>query len=288
MAISIIVSIIEDVSIPGTETAALANELRAARAQPPAAKPTAPASLAPNSDPAEPRRFAGKSREDIMEMYLHLEKHDGRLANENGQMQRALQELLVDKRARDLAANGGTKAPTKVEATDLLQHPTEALDPFIEERVSRAISPIQQQLARLEGMLGQTVFNNNHRDAQEVINSEEFAAWTRETPLRRNIAQMAANGNTQAADDLLSEFKKTKAHRAEVETNEEQERLARAGSVSLEQSRTGNDGTATRQQGKVYTRSQMRALMQSASYAADESLREEVSRAYIEGRVKGQ
>lgn len=278
------ISIIEDVSIPTSDTNALANELRGARAQTPA-KPT-PAAPGPNTDSNEPRRFAGKSREDVLEMYLNLERHAGKLANERGLMERQVNELIIDKRARDLAANGA-KQPTTVNPTDLLQHPTEALDPFIEERVTRAINPIQQQLARLEGLLGQTVFNANHRDAQDITQSEEFAAWVRETPLRRSIGNLAANGNTQAADELLTEFKKTREAQTERHENAENGRLKAAERVSLEQSRTGNDGTATRQQGKQYTRAQMRALMQSASYANDESLREEVSRAYIEGRVVG-
>lgn len=279
------VSIISDVQVPNHDTVALANELRATRAQETPAKPNASASPSPTAPaPTEPRRFAGKSREDVMEMYLNLERHDGRLANENGQMQRALQELLVDKRARDLQQNGGGK-PTEVNAADLLQRPTEALDPFIEERVTRAITPIQQQLSRLESLLGQSVFQNHHADAQDVTSSQEFADWVKETPLRRSIAGLAASGNTQAADELLTEFKKTHADNAERVENQEQGRLSAASRVSLEQSRTGNDGTPAKK-GKEYTRGQMLALMQSPAYASDDALREEVSRAYIEGRVK--
>lgn len=283
------VSIISDVQVPVVDTNALASELRAARgAAAPAVKPAASASPSPTAPAStEPRRFAGKSREDIMEMYLNLERHDGRLANENGQMQRALQELLVDKRARDLTANGGNPKPTTVEPADLLQRPTEALDPFIEERVTKAVAPIQQQLARLEGLLGQTVFQNRHADAQDITSSPEFTAWVKETPLRRNLAAIAAGGNTQVADDLLTEFKKTRTVETQNAEVQEQRRLAAASSVSLEQSRTGNDGTA-KPAGKTYTRAQMRALMQSPAYQSDDQLREEVSRAYIEGRVKAE
>lgn len=281
------VSIISDVPVNATDTKALADELRAGSgATRQVVTQRAPASPSPNGDSGEPRRFAGKSREEVMEMYLNLERHDGRLANENGQMQRALQELIVDKRARDLAANGGERKSVTVDPAALLQRPTEALDPFIEERVTRAIGPIQQQLQRLEGLLGQSVFQNHHADAQEVTNTPEFAEWTRATPLRRQIAQMAANGNTQAADDLLTEFKQTRASEAEEGEVRADGRLKAASSVSLEQSRTGNDGTASRTQGKTYTRAQMLALMQSSAYASDDNLREEVSRAYIEGRVK--
>jgi hypothetical protein len=279
-------SIISDVDIKSVDTNALATELRSVRTQEPTpatpAKPSAPAQ--PNDDSGEPRRFAGKSREDIMEMYLNMEKHGGQLANRLGQTERALQELMVDKRARDLAANGD-KAPTTVDPADLLQRPTEALDPFIEERVGRAISPIQQQLSRLESMLGQTVFQNHHADAQDVTNSPEFAEWVRETPLRRSIAQLAANGNTQAADELLTEFKQTKRIKAAQASNDQESRLAAASRVSLEQSRTGNDGSVGKP-GKVYSRGEMLALMQTPGYQNDDKLREEVSKAYIEGRVR--
>lgn len=280
------ISIISDVDVPRHDTAALAAELRSARGATPA-KPAAPAAPSPSApESSEPRRFAGKSREDIMEMYLNVERHSGKLANELGQTRAAVNELLVDKRARDLAANGGNRQPATVDPAELLQRPTEALDPFIEERVTRAISPIQQQLARLEGLLGQTVFNNHHADAQDVTNSEEFAAWVKETPLRRSIAQMAANGNSQAADELLTEYKKTRETNVSRASAREESRLDAAASVSLEQSRTGNDGSVPKK-GKEYTRAQMLALMQSPSYQSDDVLRDEVSRAYIEGRVRG-
>lgn len=279
------VSIISDVPISSTDTSALAAELRSnARG----ASPAKPVSASPSPtapEPAEPRRFAGKSREDIMEMYLNLEKHDGRLANETGQLRNAINELLVEKRARDLAANGA-REPVKVDTTELLQRPTEALDPFIEERVTRAVSPIHEKLSRLEQMLGASVFANHHADAQDVTESAEFKEWVKETPLRRSIANLAANGNTQAADELLTEFKGSRKARAARAESDEQERLSAAQRVSFEQSRTGNDGTPAKK-GREYSRAEMRALMQSAAYASDESLREEVSRAYIEGRVKG-
>lgn len=285
------ISIISDVDVGATDTNALAAELRANARGAAAQRTVKPASASPSPtapESPEPRRFAGKSREDIMEMYLNLEKHDGRLANENGQMRQAVQELLVEKRARDLAANGGnTKAHATVEPADLLQRPTEALDPFIEERVTKALSPLQQKINQLESMIGATVFQNNHRDAQDVTESEEFKTWVRETPLRRSIANLAASGNTQAADELLTEFKKTQTVNTQRRESAENERIQAASSVSLEQSRTGNDGTP-KATAKEYTRAQMRALMASAAYASDESLREEVSRAYIEGRVKGQ
>lgn len=280
------VSIISDVEIAHTDTAKLADELRSAGAQPTrAAKSTV--QKTDEDTNTEPRRFAGKSREDILSMYENLERHSGRLANDLGQTQRAVQELIIDKRARDLNANG-VKQPTKVDPADLLQRPTEALDPFIEERVNRAIGPLQQQLSRMEQMLGSSVFNNHHGDAATVMETPEFAAWVRETPLRRSIASLASQGNTQAADELLSEYKSTKAaERANAETDDNT-RLSAASRVSLEQSRTGNEGAVGgAKPGKTYTRGQMRALMQSRAYETDDVLKEEVSKAYIQGRVVG-
>jgi hypothetical protein len=277
------VSIISDVEIASSDTAKLAEELRSARAQNPA-KPTQRQTTT-STDPNDEPRFRGKSREEVMNMYQNLERHTGKIANDLGQTQRAVQELIIDKRARDLNANGVRK-PVEVNPAELLQRPTEALDPFIEERVNRAITPLQQQLQRMEQMLGQSVFNNHHQDANDVMNSPEFATWAKETPLRRSILQLAANGNIQASDELLSEFKSRQAA-AEVDDEEIQEQgIQKAKKVSLEQSRSGNDGTGATP-GKRYTRSQMRHLMQSPAYEQDEVLREEVSKAYVQGRVVG-
>jgi hypothetical protein len=279
------VSIISDVDIAPTDTAKLADELRSTRAQIPAKPRPSPVHESGNDNPAL-RRFAGKNADDIVEMYLNLEKHSGKLANELGQTQRAVQELIIDKRARDLNANG-VRTPAKVDAAELLQHPTEALDPFIEERVTRAVQPLQQQLQRMEAMLGQSVFNNHHGDAASVMETPEFAAWVRETPLRRSIASLASQGNTQAADELLSEYKATKAAEHANSQSDDNTRLTAASRVSLEQSRTGTEGGSGAKPGKTYTRGQMRALMQSRAYESDESLREEVQKAYIQGRVIG-
>lgn len=276
-------SIISDVDDRPIDTRSLAAEIRDARSQRTAATParTAPAS----ETPAEPRRFAGKSREEVMEMYTHLESHSGRLANQVGQLQNAVQDLIVDKRARDLRANGEAQ-PVKVDPAELIQRPTEALDPFIEERVNRAITPMRDQLSRMEQMLGASILQNHHQDAGDITKSEEFREWVQATPLRRSIANLASNGNTQATDELLSEFKATRTRR-EGTDNQDEAHLARASSVSLEQSRSGGGAADVKPRGKTYTRTQMRQLMQSREYENDDVLRAEVQSAYVQGRVVG-
>jgi hypothetical protein len=149
---------------------------------------------AATSSPAKTTdRFDGKSREDILESYRNLESHTGRLASELGYQKRTIEELLEDKRRRDLGMNGATK--TEIEASDILTKPTEALDKFLEERLPTIVKPLQDRLNQLEGQLGNIFYETKHKDASQITQSPEFKTWVGETGLRQHLAAQAAGGN---------------------------------------------------------------------------------------------
>src|ERR1700722_7211967 len=57
-------------------------------------------------------RFAGKSTEEIVNMYRNLESHSGRLASQLGEARTNLHTIITGKRENDLRQNGGqTEAP---------------------------------------------------------------------------------------------------------------------------------------------------------------------------------
>lgn len=228
-------------------------------------------------------RFKGKSAREIADMYRNLESHSGRLANDLGRTQAAVQELIVDKRARDLRANGEIR-PTTIDPTELLQRPTEALDPYIEERVSRVLQPMQQKLQHLEAALANTVFASHHTDASTIVNSPEFANWTRETPLRRELAASAAGGNTVHADMLLSEYKSTHKAADSARQAAGDDGLEEARRISLETTRTGADGGSGTPTGKIYSRADIIALKMRGEVS--EEVNAEIDRAYRENRVR--
>jgi len=231
-------------------------------------------------DTTDPR-FRGKSAEDIIQMYQNLERHTGGLANEVGQLRRTTDAILLNKREADLRGNGGE--PVTVKPTDLLENPTEALDEFLTSRLTTAIQPLRDRINGLETELASTRLAGTHSDANEVANSQEFKDWVQETPMRRQVANMAAQGHIRATQDLLTEFKSTKAGGGSGKTREQA--LADAERVNLEQSRTGNDGT-TGGSKKTYRRSDLIALRQrDPDKYEDPVLQREIVAAYREGRV---
>jgi hypothetical protein len=280
------VSIISDVNMVQGDPNSLLKEIKEVRAQRSTqqAQTTQRTTTEQNADDAgalDPR-FKGKSAAEIATMYKNLESHSGRLATDLGRTQQAVQELIVDKRARDLRANGD-RQPVTVDPTELLQRPTEALEPYIEERVSRVLGPMAEKLQRLETALSSTIFATHHSDASEIVNSQEFANWSRETQLRRELSASAANGNTAHADLLLSEFKSTRKQREKVVEDAGDKGLEEAGKVSLEQTRTGSD-TGTKVTGKIYKRADIIALKMRGE--VDDDVSAEIDRAYREGRVR--
>lgn len=233
------------------------------------------------SDP----RFAGKSPEQIAEMYRNLESHSGRLASQLGEARNSINQLILGKRENDLRSNSGK--PVKVEPGDLLANPTEALDRYLEARQAPQVDALQQRLAQLESQLSQVTFTTKHTDAQTVTQDPAFAAWVRQTPLRMRLAQEAANDKYESADLLLTEWQAAKAAGTEpvVTATNRAQNLANA--VSLESSNTGNDsGNGQRTSGKTYRRNDLIALrMTNPDRYEDSKFQRELINAYREGRV---
>jgi hypothetical protein len=256
-------------------------ERAAAAAEPKEAKPSAlqPANRPADNEPKEDPRFAGKSREEVLRMYENLEQHQGRLANELGQQRRTLDELLLQKRTQDLSANGATVPD--VNPADLLARPKEVLDQYVTARAREMVEPMAQRLNQLEAALSSTVYQSRHSDSTEVTSSPEFKAWVNATPLRRQLAQNAAQGNAQAADALLTEFKATlptpKGKNLEAA-------LEKAGKVALEGNQPSDP--AAKPTGKTYRRADLIALRARDPDAYNRAS-DEIYRAYREGRVVG-
>lgn len=265
-----------DVTSTGNSSRAL-ESLTEERAEAAAAtKPNPTVEEAAPAKPAEDPRFAGKSREEILDMYRNLEVHQGRLANELGQQRRTLDELLLDKRRQDLSQNGGS-AP-KVEAADLLTRPQEVLDQYVNARARELVEPVAQRLNQLESALATSSFTTRHADSEQIVNSPEFRAWVGETPLRKQLAQNAAGGNAQAADALLTEYKLSKR----LPGRNLEAALDKAEKATLESNQPSEP--AAKQTGKTYRREDLIALRMRNPDEYNR-LSDSIMQAYREGRV---
>lgn len=229
----------------------------------------------------EDRRFAGKNREEILDMYRNLESHQGSLANQLGQQRRTLDELLLAKRASDLQTNSDETSSTKLTAADLLERPTEALDRVVNARLTSALQPLEQQLRNLGSELASTRVVDKHGDWNATVTSSEFQSWAAKTPLRMSLVAQARGGSWQAADALLTEFKdRPQQVSADIARNAA---IKAAEKAQLETTQAGSDG-GTAITGKKIRRSDLWALRVNNPDKYD-SMQPEILRAYKEGRI---
>jgi hypothetical protein len=233
-------------------------------------------------------RFAGKSTAEIVNMYRNLESHSGRLANQLGEARNSVNALILGKRENDLRAGAGTREPTRLNPADLMVDPTNALDNYFRERTDPEVSALKERLGQLEQQLTQTVFTVNHPKATDTTQDPKFAAWVRQTPLRMQLADAAANGNLVQADLLLKEWQHTQDSGTATPTtaNNRAQELARA--VALESGASGSeggDGKSARSQ-RTFKRSDLIALRQrDPEKYESQAMQNEIVRAYVEGRV---
>lgn len=249
---------------------------------------TQPTRTEPTKGGELPARFQGKSPEQLIEMYTNLETHSGRLANSLGQTQQQLTEALaLAKRTNDLRDNsgGGDHGSPEVNSIDLLTNPTKALEGFLTQKIAAATTELRTTISSLENQLHQSRFERNHADAQQITQDPAWNNFVGATPLRSALAQRAANGDYQAADTLLTEFKASRTVAARNQTVERQQNSART--VNLESGNSSNDDAGNgRPAGKVYKRADIMALMQRDpdTYYSD-GVQATLMKARQEGRI---
>lgn len=246
-----------------------------------------------SSDSAHiPDKLRNKSVEEIAEMYRNLESAYGRMANDLGSQRKLTDQLLELKRSEDLRSNGQTVPKPEVNSTELLDDPTSALDKYFEARLAQLQAQSNEKLSSIESKLGAAEFARKHGDVSVYGNDPDFIQFINATQYRMNRASQAANGDYEAADELLSEFKDLQSRRnpkptketiEEVHDPEVTSHLEAARKAGLENS--GNSGS--KPSGKVYSRAAlMRLRLEKPDMYYDDAFQAEITRAYEEGRVK--
>lgn len=226
-------------------------------------------------------RFAGKSTEEIVNMYRNLESHSGRLASQLGEARNNLQSIIAGKRENDLQQQG-VQEPARIQPSDLLSNPTDAIDRYLQSKPNREVNALQARLNALEQQLATTTLNFKHPKAEEITADPKFAAWVRQTPLRSNLAQNAANGDPRAAEMLLSEYQASVGDGTNAIENASERARAAVRQAGLEGRASGSEATGRNR--KMLRSSDLVALRMNNP---DEYERRanEITQAYIEKRV---
>lgn len=233
------------------------------------------------ADPLAGTKFEGKGIEELLDSYNNLQSAYGRMANDLGTQRKLTDQLLDLKRDNDLQSNA--QPLPKVDPAQLLDDPTQALDGYLAEREARNQRMYDERLAQMEAQMQADRFMQKHPDFMEVGQSEEFRAWAQATPVRNTAANLAAQGDWNAADALLNEYKSEIAKKGDPVKNAEREGIEAARKVGLESA--ASEGSTS--SGKVYRRADLIELkLRKPHVYGDPAFQAEILKAYSEGRVK--
>jgi hypothetical protein len=293
--VSSLVELVESTDDVGNP-AAIEKQLReAVTTATPARSPSPPQQTQQQQQPASdtdatlPEKLRGKTREEIAAMYVNLESINGRMANDLGAQRRLTDQFLELKRREDLSSQRPAKPKPQVKVDELLDRPTETLERFSEDRERQIEERVNQRLAALEGNLARTAFVQKHADYETVANDPEFVRWVQGSQYRLRVAQAAYNGDWNAADELLTEFKSIRPASRQQPASQAtpaKANMEAAKAASLESSNAAASGTHTASE-KIYRRTDLMALrLHNPDAYYDDGFQAEIMKAYQEGRVK--
>lgn len=243
------------------------------------AKPAVQAALKPVEDapaPFEiPKKFEGKSLEDVVEAYTNLEKEHGRKSNEVGELRQLTDDIL----RQQAAPRPVEYINESVEEIDFFEDPNAAVDQAIAN--NPRLRRMEEQMLKEAQVQSHNELLALHNDADEVVSSPEFSEWINGSSGRLKMLQDAHTTHDVAlADDILNMYKTT------GKTATQKAREVRDAEASSELIASAMEtGTPTVTAGNVYRRADLIRLKveQPARYA---SMADEIRQAYTDGRVK--
>ena len=227
-----------------------------------------------------PEKFAGKSTEELVEMYQNVEKMMGKQASEVGEQRKLIQSLMESQ-------NRATEAtPTKEEAVNFedqfYSDPAEAVNKAIENHPELIEARQERKIQQQQHQVG--VLEKAYPDWQERVATKEFQDWVGASEIRTEMFKKAdSDYRPDYAIELFDMFDKVNMidRTKEVQKAESQKR-DKALKATTTETRSTSDSIGGK---KVYRRSDLINL-QVTDPSRYESLSDEIMSAYAEGRVK--
>jgi len=225
-----------------------------------------------------PEKFQGKSVEEVAEVYSNLEKEFGRKNNELGEQRKLIDQLLELKLEEKSTPNDKQNAQ-KVDVDSLLDDPDRVIsdavanNPVLKEMQENLV--LSKREAELKG------FEGVHPDWQTVIQTDEFAKWIKESPVREQLFNDAnQNYKYDVATELFTLYKGVQGT-----VVEEAKEIRKKNAKQVMNNAATEKGTQTASTQKIYSRAQLMnfRLRDPEGYRARE---QEFYQAYAEGRVR--
>lgn len=217
-------------------------------------------------------RFKGKTKKDISDAYVHLERDHGRLAQEVGDLRKMAREWLELE-----SRNNKDKRKAEITDEELMENPTETISKVVEEK----LAPVQKELEATKLKARMAEFVQKHPDYQELTRDQDFNDWIKASPYRMKLYQRADSMDFDAADELFSIYKDVKetTKKATAAKSSEKEKTLRKASSER--------GTASGVKGKKKVWSSAYLVhLKITDPEKYNALQPEILQAYNEGRVK--
>lgn len=222
-----------------------------------------------------PKKFEGKTAEEIAESYTNLEKDNGRKSNEIGELRKLTDDIL----RQQAAPQPVEYINESVEEVDFFEDPNAAVEKALAN--NPRLQRMEEQMLKDAQAQSHAQLVEIHSDADAVVASEGFGNWMRESSGRMKMLQSAHNTNDVAlASDIINMYKTTA-----TDVNQEARDVRDANASEGLKAANVEAGTPTVTAGNTYRRADLIRLKveQPARYA---SMADEIRQAYIDGRVK--
>ena len=225
-----------------------------------------------------PEKFKGKTAAEVAESYSNLEKEFGRKNNELGEQRKLIDQLLELKLEEKDITKDKHVAP-KVDVDSLLEDP----DTVINDAVANSplMKEVQNNLKQNDIAKARQGFEETHTDWQDIVNSDGFAKWVTDSPVRTDMYKNAnTNFKYDVADEILTLYKDV-----QQATVAKAEDVKKANVNQAMKDAVTEKGAAPAKTTKVYSRKQLMdlRLRDPAKY---ESMSDIIYKAYAEGRVR--
>lgn len=217
-----------------------------------------------------PEKYRGKKVEDVIKMHQEAEKLASRHAQEVGEIRKLADELIKSQLKKP-----EVEQPKEV---DFFEDPQAAVRNTIAS--DPRIRAIEQQAIVAQQQLSLQTLASKHPDYMEVNQDDDFQSWVKGSRVRQSLYQSAMGYDVDAADELLSTYKQLRTVKQKAVNDVEVK--ARDNALKAASVDTSGTGETTR---KVYRRAELIKLRLENPSKYD-SMQDEISRAYAEGRVK--
>ena len=229
----------------------------------------------PKEEFTVPKKFEGKSIEDIINSYSELEKEFGRKSNEVGELRKLTDDFIrqqLDNKEEEINDN---KKPLSFD--DLVDDPDGSIDKALAQ--NPRLKQLEDSLLQTSREKERATFESKHPDWKDIVNSDQFQNWISSSKVRSDLFNKANNEyDYEIGGEIFQLYKDTHEIKREDAKTERDKKLKDAATES------GSSGSISR---KIYRRADLMKLRMTAEGRARlDSMQPELELAYKEGRVR--